>query len=155
METVSPRSHWTVLLPGLIVAGIGIGLANPTIAGAALRVVDPARTGMASGISNTCRVGGLALGVAALGVSLQQRVGDHLAAAGFGGKAIAAAVSSAGLRAASGRPALVPIADAAFVSGFRLILLIACLTLLLGALAAALLIRPKTTAKTAEPVSAS
>jgi hypothetical protein len=110
---------------------------------------------MASGISNTCRVGGLALGVAALGVSLQQRVGDHLAAAGFGGKAIAAAVSSAGLRAASGRPALVPIADAAFVSGFRLILLIACLTLLLGALAAALLIRPKTTAKTAEPVSAS
>lgn len=155
METVSPRSQWTVLLPGLIVAGIGIGLANPTIAGAALRVVDPARTGMASGISNTCRVGGLALGVAALGVLLQQRVADHLAAAGYGGKAIAAAVSSAGLRAASGRPALARIADAAFVSGFRLILLVACVTLFLGALAAALLVRPNTKVATAAPASAS
>ena len=143
MEAVSVHSHWTVLLPGFVVAGIGIGLANPTIAGAALRVVDPARTGMASGISNTCRVGGLAIGVAALGSSLQQRVGAELTAAGYGGKAIAAAVSSAGLRAASGRPALVPIANAAFVSGFRLTLLIGGLTVLLGAIAAALLVRPK------------
>src|SRR5947208_12990428 len=46
MELVSVDSSWTVLLPGFIVSGIGIGLANPTIAGAALRVVDPARTGM-------------------------------------------------------------------------------------------------------------
>ena len=89
-------------------AGIGIGLANPTIAGAALRVVDPARTGMASGISNTCRIGGLAIGVAVFGVLLQHRVGDHLAAAGYPGKSIAAAVSSSGLRAAAGRPALAP-----------------------------------------------
>jgi len=154
METVSVRSQWTVLLPGFIVSGIGIGLANPTIAGAALRVVDPARTGMASGISNTCRVGGLAMGVAALGASLQQRVGDHLAAAGYGGKAIAAAVSSSGLRAASGRPSLVPIADAAFVSGFRLILAIACLTLLVGAIAAALLVRPRAAAPAAAPAPA-
>ena len=73
---VSVGSKWTVLLPGFIVSGIGIGLANPTIAGAALRVVDPSRTGMASGISNTCRVGGLAVGVAALGVLLQHRIGS-------------------------------------------------------------------------------
>ena len=70
LEVVSVGSAWTVLLPGFIVCGIGIGLANPTIAGAALRVVDPARTGMASGISNTCRIGGLAIGVAAFGVVL-------------------------------------------------------------------------------------
>jgi hypothetical protein len=132
-----------VLLAGFIVAGIGIGLANPTIAGAALRVVDPSRTGMASGISNTCRITGLAMGVAGLGSALQQRVGAHLAAAGYGGKAIASAVSSSGLRAASGRPALVPIANAAFVSGFRFILLIACGTVLVGAIAAALLVRAR------------
>src|SRR5207249_4346806 len=59
LELLSAGDAWTVLLPGFVVAGIGIGLANPTIAGAALRVVDPSRTGMASGISNTCRVGGL------------------------------------------------------------------------------------------------
>jgi EmrB/QacA subfamily drug resistance transporter len=141
MTHVHPGSSWTALLPGFIVTGLGIGLANPTIAGAALRVVDPARTGMASGISNTCRVGGLAVGVAVLGAVLQKRVGDHLSAAGYHGKAIAAAVSSSGLRAASGRPALVPVADAAFVSGFRLILLLGCLTLVVGAVAGALLVR--------------
>jgi EmrB/QacA subfamily drug resistance transporter len=143
METVTVHSRWTVLLPGFVVAGIGIGLANPTIAGAALRVVDPSRTGMASGISNTCRVGGLAIGVATLGVALQQRVGDHLAAAGHGGKPLAAAVSSAGLRAVANQPDLTPVAHAAFVSGFRLLLLIGTLTLVVGALAAALLIRAR------------
>jgi hypothetical protein len=54
---------------------------------------------------------------------------------------VAAAVSSSGLRAAIGRPALEPVADAAFVSGFRLILLIGCLTLVAGAVASALLVR--------------
>jgi EmrB/QacA subfamily drug resistance transporter len=141
LDLVSVGSSWTVLLPGFIVCGIGIGLANPTIAGAALRVVDPARSGMASGISNTCRIGGLALGVAAFGVLLQQRVGSHLAAAGYPGKAIAVAVSSSGLRAANGKPALVPVANAAFVSGFRLMLLVGCLTVLIGALAALLVRR--------------
>ena len=66
MADISADSSWLALLPGFVVAGLGIGLANPTIAAAALRVVDPARTGMASGISNTCRLGGLAMGVAVL-----------------------------------------------------------------------------------------
>jgi EmrB/QacA subfamily drug resistance transporter len=141
MENVSTGSSWTALLPGFVVAGIGIGLANPTIAAAALRVVDPARTGMASGISNTCRIGGLAMGVAALGAFLEHRVGNHLAAAGFQGKAVASAVSSSGLRAAAGRPGLERVADAAFVSGFRLILLIGFFTVLAGSVAAAVLVR--------------
>ena len=141
---MSVHSRWTVLLPGFVVAGLGIGLANPTIAGAALRVVDPSRTGMASGISNTCRVGGLAIGVAVLGVVLQHRVGDRLAAAGHGGKPLAAAVSSAGVRAVSDHPSLVPLVQTAFVSGFRLVLAICSVTVLVGALAAASLIRPRT-----------
>jgi EmrB/QacA subfamily drug resistance transporter len=142
LELVSPDSNWTILLPGFIVCGIGIGLANPTIAGAALRVVDPARSGMASGISNTCRIGGLALGVAAFGVLLQLRVGDRLTAAGHPGKALAVAVSASGLRAVSASPALAPVANAAFVSGFRLVLLVGSLIVLAGA-AAAVLVRIK------------
>lgn len=142
LDTVRVGSPWTVLLPGFVVAGIGIGLANPTIAGAALRVVDPTRGGMASGISNTSRVGGLAIGVAVMGSTLQQRVGERLSAAGYGGKNLSAAVSSAGLHAAAHRPGLVPVANAAFVSGFKLLLLLGCLILLLGA-AAALLVRPR------------
>jgi predicted MFS family arabinose efflux permease len=146
MENISVGSSWTALLAGFIVTGLGIGLANPTIAGAALRVVDPARAGMASGISNTCRIGGLAVGVAVLGASLQQRVGNHLADAGYPGRSLAAAVSSSGLRAAHGQPELADAANAAFVSGFRLVLLIAGLTLVAGALAAALLVRTRASA---------
>jgi EmrB/QacA subfamily drug resistance transporter len=142
LQIVSAGDGWTVLLPGFVVAGIGIGLANPTIAGAALRVVDPSRTGMASGISNTCRVGGLAVGVAALGVLLQHRIGTHLAAAGYHGKKLSSAVTSSGLRAAGGNPRLAHVANVAFVSGLRLILLGGCLVLLVGA-GAALLVRPQ------------
>jgi predicted MFS family arabinose efflux permease len=142
LERVSPGSSWTVLLPGFVVMGIGIGLANPTIAGAALRVVDPTRTGMASGISNTSRIGGLAVGVAALGATLQQRIGGHLAAAGYPGKELSAAVSSAGLRAARGDPRLANAANTAFVSGFRLIALVGCLALVAGSVAS-LLVRQR------------
>ena len=150
LEIVSVGSSWTVLLPGFIVSRIGIGLANPTIAAAALRVVDPARTGMASGISNTARITGLAMGVAGLGAFLQQRVGTHLAAAGYHGKHLASAVSSSGLRAARGRPTLERAADAAFVSGLRLILLISFAVVLTGSAAAATLVRRRT--RPTEPV---
>jgi EmrB/QacA subfamily drug resistance transporter len=152
MEMVSVGSSWTVLLAGFVVSGIGIGLANPTIAGAALRVVDPSRTGMASGISNTCRVGGLAVGVAALGVLLQHRIGDHLATAGYPGKAVSAAVSSSGLRAAGGDPKLSEAANTAFVSGLHLILFVGCLTVLVGA-GASLLVRSRR-AEASEPAAA-
>jgi EmrB/QacA subfamily drug resistance transporter len=153
MEFLSVGSSWTVLLAGFVVGGIGIGLANPTIAGAALRVVDPARTGMASGISNTCRVGGLAVGVAALGATLQQRVGSRLGAAGFPGKHLSAAVSSSGLRAASGRPALAHAANVAFVSGFRLILLVSAAIVVVGSLAAAMLVSRPSRAPQPAPAS--
>jgi EmrB/QacA subfamily drug resistance transporter len=143
MANISPGSSWTALLAGFVVSGIGIGLANPSIAAAALKVVDPARTGMASGISNTARIAGLAMGVAVWGAVLQQRVGSHLAAAGYQGKDLAAAVSSSGLRATAGNPALSRAADAAFVSGLRLVLVIGFATVLAGSLAAALLVRRK------------
>jgi EmrB/QacA subfamily drug resistance transporter len=142
LETVSVGSSWTVLLAGFVVCGIGIGLVNPTIAGAALKVVDPSRTGMASGISNTCRLGGLAVGVAALGVLLQHRIGIHLAAAGYHGKAASAAVASSGLRAAGADPRLAHAANLAFVSGLHLIVLTGCLVVLVGA-GASLLVRSR------------
>ena len=107
---------------------------------------------MASGISNTCRVGGLAVGVAALGVLLQHRIGTHLAAAGYHGKALSAAVTSSGLRAAGGDPRLAHAANAAFVSGLRLILLSGCIALLVGA-GASLLVRPQR-AEAPEPAGA-
>ena len=96
---LSPTSPWTALLPGLVIGGIGIGIANPALAAAALRVVDPARTGMASGISNTFRIGGVALGIAALGALLENRIAASLTATlGSSGHGLANAVSASGTR---------------------------------------------------------
>jgi EmrB/QacA subfamily drug resistance transporter len=153
MEDISVGSSWTALLPGFIVCGLGIGLANPTIAAAALRVVDPARTGMASGISNTSRIAGLAMGVAALGAILQQHIGARLGSEGVHRAGLAQAVSSSGLRAAHGNQVLAQAANVAFVSGFRLVLLVGAATVFVGSLAAVVLVRRRTPQPAPMPVS--
>ena len=157
MYGLDAGSRWTALLPGLIVAGIGIGLANPAIAAAALRVVDPARTGMASGINNSFRLSGVAVGVAALGAVLERRASSSLASSlGPHGHALAQAVASTGIRAAGGRPTVVHAASLAFVSGLNAVLLVGCVVVAVGAAAAAALMRaPKPAAAPAPTGSGS
>ena len=70
MRGVEPGSEWTTLLLGFLVAGAGIGLANPGIGQAAIAVVPQERAGMGSGINTTFRQIGIATGVAALGADL-------------------------------------------------------------------------------------
>lgn len=62
------------LLAGLIVTGVGAGLASPVIVSAALGAAPPARAGMAGGAVNTFRQLGYALGIAVLGSVLANRV---------------------------------------------------------------------------------
>jgi EmrB/QacA subfamily drug resistance transporter len=141
MHGLTADSRWTALLPGFIVAGIGIGLANPTIAQAALRAVDPSRTGMASGINNSCRLTGVAVGVAALGAVLENRISASLTSAlGARGSELASAVAATGTRAAS-NPALVHPVTTSFVSGLNAVLLVSCAVVAVGALAAGALMR--------------
>jgi hypothetical protein len=64
---VQPDSTWTVLLPGFILAGIGLGIANPVLASASVAVVPAERSGMASGSSSTFRQVGISTGIATLG----------------------------------------------------------------------------------------
>jgi predicted MFS family arabinose efflux permease len=150
MHGLSADSGWTALLAGFVVGGIGIGIANPALAAGALRVVDPARTGMASGISNTFRLAGVAIGVAALGALLQNRVESSLSTtAGEHAGALGAAVSSAGIRAVAGRPGLVEPAKTAFTSGLDDVILAGSLVLVVGALAAVILLRSPAPARTA------
>jgi EmrB/QacA subfamily drug resistance transporter len=152
MYGLDADSAWTALLAGFIVGGIGIGIANPALAAGALRVVDPARTGMASGINNTFRLGGVAVGVAALGALLENRVESSLTAAiGPNGQSLGAAVSSSGLRAVPGQPDLVEPVTTAFVDGLNDILLVGSAVLVVGALAAALLLRVPAPAATPAP----
>jgi hypothetical protein len=60
-------SSWRHLIPGMVVAGLGVGLINPPLASTAIGVVEPQRSGMASGINSTFRQVGISTGIALLG----------------------------------------------------------------------------------------
>jgi hypothetical protein len=60
--------------------GVGIGLSNPAVTYAALGVVPTTRSGMASGVNNTFRQVGIALGIAVLGTLLPTRIDGDPAA---------------------------------------------------------------------------
>jgi EmrB/QacA subfamily drug resistance transporter len=77
---LNARSTWTSIVLGLAITGVGVGLATPTLASAALGAVPIQRGGMASGAVNTMRQLGIALGVAGLGVLCQARIADVLRA---------------------------------------------------------------------------
>ncbi|HEY2536215.1 MAG TPA: MFS transporter [Solirubrobacteraceae bacterium] len=148
MSGLSASSSWTALLPGLLLTGAGIGLANPAIANIALGVVPPERSGMASGISNTFRVGGLAIGVAALGALFQHRLGTSLESSlGAPAPGLAKAVASGGTRAAAAaaphRPDVIAVALRAFTEAMNTILIVGAGAVLLGAIGAVVLVRAR------------
>ncbi|GAA4831300.1 MFS transporter [Actinomycetospora corticicola] len=55
------------LAPGLVVCGLGVGLATPVLVSATLAVLPPAKAGVGSAAVNTFRQLGLAVGLAVLG----------------------------------------------------------------------------------------
>jgi fucose permease len=67
MLPASAHSHWYVLLPGLVIASVGTGLFNPALSAVVLRETDADNAGLAAGVNDTFRQGGIAVGVAALG----------------------------------------------------------------------------------------
>ena len=143
MHLVTVTSGWTALLPGMVVGGIGVGIANPAIARIALGVVEPQRSGMASGINNTFRLGGVATGVAALGAIFQDRLSSSLhSSLGTVPAQLPQAVAAGGLRAAArlsgGQAAVVSAARRAFVSGIDDILVVGAVCVVVGGLFAAL-----------------
>jgi EmrB/QacA subfamily drug resistance transporter len=152
---VGSNSSWTVLIPGLMLAGFGVGIANPAIARVGLGVVAPERSGMASGISNTFRIAGLATGVAALGAVFQQRITTSLSSSvGAHAAALGRVVSSAGVKAAAhGQPKTIAAAHVAFVSGLRAIVVIASIAIAIGAVLA-VLVRSKDFHLPTAPVAA-
>jgi EmrB/QacA subfamily drug resistance transporter len=150
MTRLSTGSTWTHLIPGLLLTGLGIGIVNPAVARIGLGVVPPQRSGMASGISNTCRIGGLAAGVAALGAIFQRQLTSQLSGhAGLGvpAAALAKTIASGGTRAAVGQhphtPGIAAASHHAFVSGMNEILGIGTVVVALGAISGVALVRRK------------
>lgn len=152
MGGLTPESTWTGLLAGFIVAGTGIGLTNPALASAAIGVVPPARSGMASGINNTFRQVGIATGVAALGALFEARLADRtVAALGSAARGLGAAADGAGLAngdlsslaGAGGRAALQAAYRSGFVDAINELFLVGAAVALAGALAGGLLVRSR------------
>ncbi|GAA2485362.1 MFS transporter [Streptomyces longisporus] len=78
MTVLDAGSTASALAPGMVLVGVGTGLAAPGIAGAALAAVPPERSGMAGGAINTFRQLGLALGIAVYGTVLTSRMQSTL-----------------------------------------------------------------------------
>ena len=130
MTLADSTTSWLYLLPGLLLTGFGIGLANPAIAATALAVVPPTRSGLAAGVSNTCRIAGVAMGTAALGAILQAGVKHDLPGATH---ATTTAIASGELHASPKVP--VAAAGDAFSTGFHWILIVGSIWVGLGAIA--------------------
>jgi EmrB/QacA subfamily drug resistance transporter len=153
MRAIDAGSDWTALLPGFLVAGLGIGVMNPSIANAAIGVVEPARSGMASGISSTFRQVGIATGIAGLGAIFQNQLTTHLgnALAGTPGAgrsdAIAHAASAGGApqviasAPAAAQAQLASAVHAAFTAALDDILLVAGIVAFVGGVLALALVR--------------
>jgi EmrB/QacA subfamily drug resistance transporter len=136
MHGIKPDSDWTTLLAGMIVAGVGVGVTNPTIAQVAVGVVEPQRSGMASGINNTFRQVGIATGIAALGAVFQDQIQSK----------------TESLRS-SGVPARAA-GHVAFVDALNHILLIGAIVAFAGAILGAMLVRSSDFAHGAETAPA-
>jgi EmrB/QacA subfamily drug resistance transporter len=157
MHGVQVGDSWTSLLPGFLVAGVGIGLTNPAIASTALGVVPPARAGMASGINSTFRQVGIATGVASLGAVFQSRISSELtsslgsappqAQAHIGQLSDATSSGAIHQAVAQAPPKLqstiAAAADHAFVVAFNEILLIAAAVAIAGGILGLLLVRQR------------
>jgi EmrB/QacA subfamily drug resistance transporter len=61
------HSSWTALLPGELVVCFGTGLLNPALAAVAMGSVSEQQSGLAAGVNDAFRQGGIAVGVAAFG----------------------------------------------------------------------------------------
>jgi EmrB/QacA subfamily drug resistance transporter len=148
MHGLSADSPVSDLLLGFLVAGVGIGTANPGIGQAAIGVVPPEKAGMGSGINTSFRQIGIATGIASLGAVFQGQVSAKLSEqlpnaphglaeiVSSGGSVAAAKVVGPGQRAE-----VVHAAKVAFVSGFNEILLIGSILSFVVAAAGFFLVR--------------
>src|SRR5215472_4991266 len=148
MAHLTATSTWLVLLPGFILAGIGLGITSTGLASAALAAVEPAHAGMAAGLVNTLRQVGIATGVAVLGALYTSRVTTatlHALAGlpappGAAHRLASAVASGAGTRVAAvvppaARAAVTHAARAGTASGLNDVLLAAAAFAAVGAVA--------------------
>jgi EmrB/QacA subfamily drug resistance transporter len=91
LARVPPGTEYvTDLLPALLLAGVGIGLSAPTVQIGALTGVGGSSVGLASGLVETMREIGGAVGIAAVSTVLVARTRDAIEGAGPAARQVAA-----------------------------------------------------------------
>jgi len=67
LATWTQSTSYLQLLPGMLCWGIGLAVLTPAVVSAAIAAAPPERSGLASGVNNTARQAGGAIGIAAYG----------------------------------------------------------------------------------------
>ncbi|HEX3981078.1 MAG TPA: MFS transporter [Acidimicrobiales bacterium] len=161
MTRIHATSTWTVLLPGFIVAGIGVGITNPVLASATVSVVPAERSGMATGSSSTFRQVGISTGIAGLGAIFLSQIRTNTTSAlatsaagqsvlAHGDSRLSTAISGSGIRQAAAslpnvgaRDALIGAYKVGFSSTFDHLMAIAAVIAFVGAVGSLVLVRQR------------
>ncbi|MFG2720226.1 MFS transporter [Streptomyces sp. NPDC048416] len=138
------------LISGLVVAGVGVGLATPVLVSAAASTVPPQRAGMAGGAVNTFRQLGMTLAIAVLGAVFTSRATDMLAVSGTvpdAGRGAAALAGGQAQRLVESAPpahrdAAQHLVHQAFAAGLDRVFLLSAAAAALGGLIVLTLVRP-------------
>src|SRR5215207_4409884 len=153
---VESGSYWTSFFPAAVILGIGLSILVPAVTTVALNSVDVRHEGLASAINNAFSQTAGLLAVAVLGVLMFVSFGGsldaHLAPLDLPPEArqqlqeekvkLGAAEAPEDLDAAQ-RAQVEQAIDQAFVSGYRVVMLVATAMALVSAISAALLIEGK------------
>jgi DHA2 family methylenomycin A resistance protein-like MFS transporter len=96
-------SPFIAAVPGYVLVGVGYGSAVPAVSAVAMGAIEVERAGVASGVLNTARQVGAAVGLAALGSIATAAAGGSLSGSGdfVSGMRVAMLVAGAFLLAAS------------------------------------------------------
>jgi hypothetical protein len=72
------RPDWLTMLPGCLIAGIGLGITNTPVTNTTTGSVSSDRAGLASGVDMSARMVSLAINIAVMGIILAGGVLAHL-----------------------------------------------------------------------------
>jgi EmrB/QacA subfamily drug resistance transporter len=147
-------SSWPVVIPGLVLVGIGAGLAMASLTSTAMSAVPWQQAGMAGGALSAFRQLGYALGIAVLGEVFDSGL-THGVSHGAGA-GLSAALSGGQAQAVLARtPALAPVVHRAFADGLDFAYVVAGGFGLLAAVLVFTLVRPRPQAGAADAGSES
>ena len=73
-----PHANWLTILPGSLLAGIGLGMTNTPVTNTTTAAVSASRAGMASGIDMSARLITLAINIALMGFILVEGIASSL-----------------------------------------------------------------------------